>query len=102
MKYLVIVLALMMGLVSIGFDGWDTPPNECDPANREVTGNTNTPCKRVMPPLTRVEYRVSMYYPVCREEMVFHVEDIGHVDASSSSISIVNRHGNRWIWDYNR
>ena len=80
MKYMLLLSALVIGLATFGFDGWDPPPTECDPEEREVAGNIHTPCMRVLPQLVSVEYRVVMEYPVCREETVFSIPGLTPID----------------------
>ena len=68
MRYIVLLLALLIALTTVGVDGWDPAPANCDLEDREVAGNIHTPCKRVLPELVSVEHRVVMNYPTCHEE----------------------------------
>lgn len=76
MRYLILVPFLLVLL----FTGSWAPPTECADEDREMPGNRNTPCKLILPPIERAEYRFTMDYPVCREEMAFHMPGVGPVD----------------------
>ena len=84
----VVSFALTVGLVS----AWE-PPETCDDDDREVPGNRSTPCKFVLPEVTKVDYQIEMTYPYCWERMVFHMpgmtkgidpKKIANMDAVSS------------------
>ncbi len=53
------------------------PPETCEPSEREVRGNTNTPCRLVLPEIEAVEHRFTIEYPYCHEEIAFHMLGIG-------------------------
>ena len=73
MKYLILTLAaLALCLVTAGpVLAWE-PPEDCDDAQRMVSGNRSTPCKLVFPEVIEdVTYSVEMEYPYCVEELTF-------------------------------
>ena len=69
MKWLMF-LPLLLILV-----GW-TPPETCDPSDREIWGNLSSPCKLEIPEIKAVEYRFRMEYPYCLEELIFHTPGV--------------------------
>ena len=97
MRYIILSLILMVAFVTMGTDGWDPAPSECDPEEREVAGNVHTPCKRVLPELVTVEHRVVMNYPTCHEEVVFTVPGLTAVEGMALSISWDLGVGYGWI-----
>ena len=68
---IVIAIAALGFLFAVDASAWE--PDECSDEDREIPGNRQSPCKLVLPELTEVEYRVRMDYPVCMEELVFHM-----------------------------
>ena len=68
---IVITIAALGFLSVIDVSAWE--PDECSDEDREIPGNRQSPCQLVLPELTEVEYRVRMDYPVCMEELVFHM-----------------------------
>ena len=75
MRYVIVPLIALLaafGLYSADVTAWDAP-EECADEDRENPNNRLSPCRRVMPEVSFVEYRVRMVYPACIEEMVFHM-----------------------------
>ena len=68
---IVITIAALGFLFAVDVSAWD--PDECSDEDREIPGNRQSLCQLVLPELTEVEYRVRMDYPVCMEELVFHM-----------------------------
>ena len=74
------IIAVIVGLAILAFSSpvfaddhtWQRP-TECADKDRQVSGNRSTPCKYVLPPLDKVEHKVYMYYPSCREALVFRM-----------------------------
>ncbi len=76
MRFLMLIPFMLAMLLS---SAWE-PPSQCADEDREIPGNRSTPCKLVLPDLERIEYRFRMDYPVCREEMVFHLPGLSEMD----------------------
>ena len=77
MRYIIVLLGLLIALAVAPVYGQETeywePPTDCDDADREISGNRQSPCKYVSPKLENIYYAVNMYYPYCVEEMSFHL-----------------------------
>ena len=77
MKILFIFAIISLSLFASNVYAWE-PPLECADEDREIQGNRTTPCKLVVPELTKIEYRVRLDYPNCAEELVFHMPGISY------------------------
>ena len=74
------IIAVIVGLAILTFSSpvfaddhtWQRP-TECADEDRQVRGNRSTPCKYVLPPLTEVEYKVHLGYPICWEVLIFRM-----------------------------
>ena len=75
MKILFIFAIISLSLFASNVYAWE-PPLECADENREIQGNRTSPCKLILPDLTKIEYRVRLDYPNCFEELVFHMPGI--------------------------
>ena len=69
MRYIILAFAMMLLTVGTA-SGWE-PPDTCADEDREIPGNRSTPCKLVLPEIPKLEYRITMAYPYCREYMAF-------------------------------
>ena len=84
MRYVIVPLIALLaafGLYSADVTAWDAP-EECADEERENPNNRLSPCRSVTPEVSHVEHRVRMEYPVCIEEMVFHMPGSVAPDAS--------------------
>ena len=62
-----------MMLLTVGTaTAWD-PPDTCADEDREIPGNRSTPCRLVLPEITKLEYQITIDYPYCREYMAFSI-----------------------------
>ena len=78
MKARIVVITaclLLLGMVTTT-QAWEAPL-ECADSEREIPGNRSTPCKLVLPEVKSVEYRFTMEYPYCYEEMALYMPGIG-------------------------
>ena len=102
MRYITLLLLLLVALATLGVDGWDPAPTDCDPEDRVVAGNIHTPCKRVLPELVSAEYRVRKDVTLCREEIALAmpglsaIEDIEYVRTLVNDEFTLSRGGYGW------
>ena len=100
MRYVIVALVALLAtfsLYSADLAAWD-PPEECADEDRENPNNRLSPCRRVMPEVSHVEHRVRMEYPVCIEEMVFHMPGSVAPEGRFNEISVATPRGALDYW----
>ncbi len=105
MKYIAVLVAVaVFAIGSSTVFPWE-PPEDCEPENREISGNTGTPCRPAFPEIQSAEYRVTKDYPNCIEEMVFHLPGLTRTEDSEVGFLSGSSTDSSWwsgseIWRY--